>query len=44
MKIAHISDIHCNLGTDFNPKIFNKAVGLLNKVEADLIFISGDNN
>ena len=42
MKIAHISDIHCNLGTDFNPKVFEKAVTLLNKEEADLIFISGD--
>jgi 3',5'-cyclic AMP phosphodiesterase CpdA len=42
MKIAHISDIHCNKGTDFNPKIYDKAVKLLNKIEADLIFISGD--
>lgn len=42
MKIAQISDIHCNMGTDFNPKIFDSAVKLLNKVEADLIFISGD--
>jgi 3',5'-cyclic AMP phosphodiesterase CpdA len=30
------------MGTDFNPKIFNSAVKLLNKVEADLNFISGD--
>jgi len=42
MKIAHISDIHCNYGTDFNPKIFDKAVSMLNKIEADLVFISGD--
>ena len=42
MKIAHISDIHANFGTDFNEKIFDKATKLLNKQEADLIFISGD--
>ena len=42
MRIAHISDIHFNFGTDFNKKIFEKAVSILNKVDADLIFISGD--
>ena len=42
MKIAHISDIHCNYGTDFNEKIFDKAVSMLNKIDADLVFISGD--
>jgi len=42
MKIAHISDIHCNEGTDFNPKMFDKAVKILNNVNADLVFISGD--
>jgi len=42
MKIAHISDIHCNYGTDFNEKVFEKAVSILNKVDADLVFISGD--
>jgi len=42
MKIAHISDIHCNYGTDFNSKIFEKAVKILNNIESDLIFISGD--
>jgi len=42
MKIAHISDIHCNKGTDFNPKVFDKAVKILNKVDADFVFISGD--
>lgn len=42
MKIAHISDIHCNEGTDFNPKMFDKAVEILNKVDPDLVFISGD--
>jgi len=42
MKIAHISDIHCNKGIDFNPKMYEKAVKLLNKAEPDLIFISGD--
>ena len=42
MKIAHISDIHCNYGTDFNEKVFEKAVKILNKVDSDIIFISGD--
>jgi putative phosphoesterase len=42
MKIAHISDIHCNYGTDFNSKIYEKAVKILNKVDPDLVFISGD--
>lgn len=42
MRIAHISDIHANYGSDFNNKIFEKAVKILNKLEADLIFISGD--
>ena len=42
MRIVHISDIHCNYGTDFNPKIFEKAVKIVNKIKADLIFISGD--
>jgi len=42
MRIAHISDIHFNIGTDFNEKIFEKAVKLLNKNEPDLIFVSGD--
>ena len=42
MKIAHISDIHCNYGTDFNEKMFDMAVSMLNKVDADLVFISGD--
>jgi len=42
MRIAHISDIHCNLGIDFNQKMYDKAVKQLNKVEADIIFISGD--
>lgn len=42
MKIAQISDIHCNLGTDFNEKIFNKATKLVNQVEPDIVFISGD--
>jgi Icc protein len=42
MKIAHISDIHCNKGIDFNPKIFDRAVKILNKIDADLVFISGD--
>ena len=42
MKIAHISDIHFNFGTDFNEKIYEKAVKILNKIETDLIFISGD--
>ena len=42
MRIAHISDIHCNFGTDFNDKVYAKGIKILNKVEADLIFISGD--
>lgn len=42
MRITHISDIHCNYGTDFNSKIYEKAVKQVNKSEADLIFISGD--
>ena len=42
MRIAHISDLHFNFGSDFNNKIFEKAVPILNKTEADLIFISGD--
>lgn len=42
MRIAHISDIHANYGSDFNEKIFEQAVKLLNHSEADLVFISGD--
>jgi len=42
MKIAHISDIHCNFGTDFNEKIYEKATLMVNKIGADLVFISGD--
>ena len=42
MRIAHISDIHCNYGADFNEKIFEKAVKMLNKFDSDIIFISGD--
>lgn len=42
MRIAHISDIHVTYGSDFNNRIFEKAVKMLNKYEADLVFISGD--
>ena len=42
MRIAHISDIHCNYGTDFNEKMYEKAVKQLNKIDSDIIFISGD--
>ena len=42
MRIAHISDIHCHNGSDFNQKIFTKATNLLNKYDTDLIFITGD--
>ena len=42
MRIAHISDIHCYHGTDFNEKVFEKAVKILNGLDADLVFISGD--
>ena len=42
MRIAHISDIHCNYGNDFNEKIFEKAVKMLDDFDADFVFISGD--
>ena len=42
MRIVHISDIHASLGSDFNEKMFTKAVKILNKIEKDIIFISGD--
>jgi 3',5'-cyclic AMP phosphodiesterase CpdA len=42
MKIAHISDIHFNVGNDFNEKIFSIAVKQLNQIHADIVFISGD--
>ena len=42
MKIAHISDIHCNNGNDFNQDMFDKSCKLLNKHETDFVFISGD--
>jgi len=42
MRIAHISDIHCTQGTDFNDKIFEKAVKLVNDLDADFVFVSGD--
>jgi 3',5'-cyclic AMP phosphodiesterase CpdA len=42
MRIAHISDIHCNDGIDFNPKMFDKATKMVNKFDADLVFITGD--
>lgn len=43
MKILHISDIHCTLGNDFNPQMFQKAVDCVNAEEAvDFIFVSGD--
>lgn len=42
MRIAHISDIHANYGSDFNNPTFEKAAKVLNTLEADLIFISGD--
>ena len=42
MKIAHISDIHCNFGNDYNEKIFDRGVKLLNKYNFDFIFLSGD--
>lgn len=43
MKLAHISDIHCNFGTDFNEQMFDEAVELLNACEdIDLVFVSGD--
>lgn len=42
MKIAHISDIHCTQGPDFNDKIFEKATRLVNALNADFVFVSGD--
>ncbi len=42
MKIAHISDIHANLGADFDSEIFEKSVKLLNSIEKDFVFITGD--
>jgi 3',5'-cyclic AMP phosphodiesterase CpdA len=42
MRIAHISDLHFDFGSDFNEKIYDKAVKILNKIDTDLIFISGD--
>jgi len=43
MKIVHISDIHCTRGMDFNPKMFQKAVELVNAEEdVSFVFISGD--
>ena len=42
MRIAHISDIHCNKGNDFNPQMFTKATKTLNTYDVDLVFITGD--
>ena len=42
MRIAHISDVHCNFGSDFNEKMFDKAAKIVNKIEPDFVFISGD--
>jgi 3',5'-cyclic AMP phosphodiesterase CpdA len=42
MRIAHISDIHFNFGTDFNEKVYRKAVTRLNRLDADMVFVSGD--
>jgi len=42
MRIAHISDIHFNEGTDFNPKMFDKSVKMLNRYDPDIVFVSGD--
>jgi 3',5'-cyclic-AMP phosphodiesterase len=42
MRIAHISDIHCHNGSDFDQAMFTKATNLLNKYKSDLIFITGD--
>lgn len=42
MRIAHISDIHCHKGSDFNPEMFTKSALTLNKYDADFVFVSGD--
>ena len=43
MKIIHLSDIHCNLGSDFNASMFKKGVTIVNnEKDVDFVFISGD--
>lgn len=43
MKILHISDIHCNIGSDFDPERFDKGLQLINSEKnVDFVFISGD--
>ncbi|MEW6069308.1 MAG: metallophosphoesterase [Candidatus Thermoplasmatota archaeon] len=42
MRIAHISDLHFGKGVDFNERVYEKGIKILNKLEKDLIFISGD--
>ncbi len=42
MRIAHISDIHCTQGTDFNEKIFEKATRIVNSLDPEFVFVSGD--
>jgi len=43
MRILHISDIHCNEGTDFNRKMYVKALEMVNSEEdVSFVFISGD--
>ncbi|OYT28218.1 hypothetical protein B6U98_05385 [Thermoplasmatales archaeon ex4572_165] len=43
MKIVHISDIHCNLGSDYDDSMFKKGLNLVNnEKDVDFVFISGD--
>jgi len=43
MKIVQISDIHCNIGSDFDKSMFQKGLTLVNKEkDVDFVFISGD--
>jgi len=42
MRIVHISDLHIGKGNDFNQQVYEKGVKILNKIEKDLVFISGD--
>ncbi|MDI6707728.1 MAG: metallophosphoesterase [Candidatus Thermoplasmatota archaeon] len=42
MRIAHISDLHFGKGVDFNERVYEKGIKILNKLEKDFIFVSGD--
>lgn len=42
IRIVHISDLHIGKGDDFNQQVYERGIKILNKIEKDLIFISGD--